>query len=64
MMRCEGRGLEGEADISDAVLLDLTGNEVAVGDLELLFLDVARELDDLHPIQQSGREWGRDNWRS
>src|SRR4051794_14353770 len=34
------------------VALDLAGHEVALGDLELLLLGVARELDDLHAVAQ------------
>ena len=34
------------------VALDLARHEVALGDLELLLLGVARELDDLHAVAQ------------
>ena len=34
------------------VALDLARDEVALGDLELLVLGVARDVDDLHPVQQ------------
>src|SRR6185312_3191956 len=36
----------------ESIGLELAGDEVAFGDLELLFLRVAGELDDLHPIAQ------------
>jgi hypothetical protein len=36
----------------EAVALDLARHEVALGDLELLLLGVARDLDDLHAVAQ------------
>ena len=55
IMRCRARGLEGQADVGDAVLFDLAWDQITVGNLELLLLDVAGELDDLHAIQQGRR---------
>ena len=56
-----------EADVlaGEAVLLTLTADEVALCDLELLVLGVARELDDLHAVAQRARDGaevvGRDD---
>ena len=43
-------------DLPEAVLLDLARHQVALGDLELLLLGVARELDHLHPVAQRRRD--------
>src|SRR5512140_207353 len=50
----QGGRLECQPDVGDAVLLDLARNEIAVGDLELLFLNVAGEFNDLHAVEQRG----------
>ena len=39
-------------DLPDPVLLHLARHQVALGDLQLLLLGVARELDHLHPVAQ------------
>ena len=36
----------------EAVLLEALRDEVVLGDLELLGIDVARQLDDLHPVDE------------
>ena len=46
---------EGDPRLPQPVALDLAGHEVALGDLELLLLGVAGELDDLHPVAQRTR---------
>src|SRR5829696_1097090 len=48
----------GERDLRalEAVAPDLPRDEVALGDLELLLLRVARELDDLHAIAERARD--------
>src|SRR5829696_1888983 len=48
----------GERDLRalEAVALDLPRDEVALGDLELLLLRVARELDDLHAVAERARD--------
>src|SRR5215218_783387 len=48
----------GERDLRalEPVALDLARHQVARGDLELLLLGVARELDDLHPVAQRSRD--------
>ena len=38
-----------------AVLRELTGHQVALGDLQLFLLDVAGEVDDLHAVHQRRR---------
>ena len=39
-----------------AVVLHLLGDEEPPADLDLLLLGVARQLDDLHPVAQGGRD--------
>ncbi len=39
----------------DSVLLDLARNQIALGDVDLLLLGVAGELDDLHAVEQRRR---------
>ena len=48
----------GEADVlaGQAVVLDLPRHQVALGDLQLLQVGVARQLDDLHAVQQGPRD--------
>ena len=48
----------GELDLgpAEAVLLDLARHQVALGDLELLLLGVAGELDHLHAVAQRRRD--------
>src|SRR5215211_2677498 len=48
----------GERDLRalEPVALDLARHEVALGDLELLLLGVAGQLDDLHPVAQRARD--------
>ena len=43
-------------DLHQAVALHLARDQVALGDLELLLLGVARELDHLHPVAQRRRD--------
>ncbi len=47
-----------EADLRglEAVLLDLPRQQVALGDLQLLEVRVARQLDDLHAVEQRPRD--------
>src|SRR4029450_2891506 len=48
---------EREQRALEPVLLQLLGGEVFLGDAELLFLRVARELDYVHPVEERG--WDR-----
>ncbi|MNK67791.1 hypothetical protein D3C87_871360 [compost metagenome] len=52
------QGLVREVELAcvEAVLLDLLGNEVAAGDLALLRMGIAGELEDLHPVAQGGKD--------
>ena len=47
------------------VALEFLGQQVVLGDLQLLLVGIAGELDDLHPVQQragnGGRGVGRGN---
>ena len=45
-----------ELRLHQAVLLDLPRHQVALGDLELLLLGVAGQLDHLHPVAQRRRD--------
>ena len=45
-----------ELAILQPMLLDLLGQQVALGNLDLLVLGVARERDDLHPVEQRLRK--------
>jgi hypothetical protein len=60
----------GEAVIADghllggeAVVVELPWDEVAAGDLALLFFDVAGDLDDFHAVAQGGGDGDRAGWR-
>ena len=50
--------LGGDLDplVVQAVVLHLLGNQEAAADLDLLLLGIARQLDDLHPVAQGGRD--------
>ena len=45
-----------ELGLRKAVVLDLLRDEITGGDVELLVLRVAREPDDLHPVEQRRRD--------
>ena len=49
----EGRFGEPEVFVRDAVLLELTRDEIPPGNAELFFFRVSRDFDDLHSIPQS-----------
>ena len=42
----------------DAMLLQLLGNEVSFGNLNLLLLQIPRDVDQLHAVQQGGLDGG------
>ena len=46
-------------EVPDAVLLDLTGQQESLRNLNFLFKGVPRQFNDFHPIAQSG--WNRIN---
>ena len=56
----QGRVGEAEGVLLQPMLIHLAGDEEPLGDLELLLLNVARELDDLHAVPQGGRDGGED----
>ena len=41
-----------------SVLLQLLGQQMGLGDLQLLLVGVAAQLDDLHPVQQRAGDGG------
>ena len=56
----EVEGTRGKVEVFElqAVLLGFLGYKVLLSDLELLFGDIARDLDELHTVTQSLRDGG------
>ena len=52
----EGIRLKHDVEFIHAIFVHLARDQIAVGDLEFFFLDVAGELDHFHAVQQRGRE--------
>ena len=56
----DGFLVEADLGFSQAVLGDLFGHQVPLGDLQLLLARVARELQHLHAVAQGGRDGLQD----
>ncbi len=52
-----GNGLLGKIDLSGlkSVFLDLAGQQVTLGNLDLLLMSVSGQTDYLHSVEQGGR---------
>src|SRR3546814_8862958 len=61
--RAQPLGGERELTLLQPVRLDLLGEQMALGDLDLLVLGIALQPDDLHPVEQRLRQVDRKSTR-